>query len=82
MLLSSITIKSNDDLYEWVVLFLLKKGYMSKSMTLLKAQVKKDKVSWWNWRVPDENKVPVIDFLPGPGTHRFVYKGIKIWAFH
>lgn len=50
-------------------------------MTLLKAKVKKEKEEWWDFDIHDDKKIE-IEYMPGPGTHSFIYKGKKIWVFH
>ena len=36
-------------------------------------------MAWWR-RSAKENEKPEIEYLPGSGTHNFVYKGKRMWA--
>ena len=80
-MVSSVTLKSDDPTFQWVVKFMQDQGYLGKDMTLLKASVKKEKRNWWDFRATDEKKKPEIEYSPGPGCHIFNYKGKKMWAF-
>lgn len=76
-----IKLHSSDDIYKIVLDFLNQSGYLKESLTQLKCQVKPKGFTWWWDRSKEENKKPKIEYLSGPGSHIFTYKGKTIYAY-
>eukprot|EP00347_Sterkiella_histriomuscorum_P005490 403356416 len=81
-LVCSITLASKDELFKIVRSYLTHAGYLKGSMTELKVQPKKKKnAHWWDYEEFEKSKTEKmqVEYLPGPGSHIFEYKGKQLW---
>jgi len=84
--ISAITIESSDMMFQWVLDYLLEKGYISKGMSNFTCKIQRASKSHYIWQKQDDINQdldrPKISYTPGSGYHSFVYKGLTIYFTH
>lgn len=84
--ISAITIESSDMMFQWVLDYLLEKGYISKGMSNFNCKIQRASKSHYIWQKQDDfnNDLdkPKITYTPGSGFHSFYYKGLKVFFVH
>ena len=51
--------------------FMQERGYFGKNIPDLRAQLKKKKDNWWEFRAVDDKMRPEVEYMPGPDNHLF-----------
>ena len=84
--ISTISLDSSDLTFQWVLDYLLIKGYISRGMSNFTCKIRRSAKSGPIWESSkDFNKdqeKPKIIYTPGIGYHSFVYKGLRIYFTH
>lgn len=83
---SSITLESQDNMFQWTLDYLFFKGYISKGISNFTCKLQRTQKSSPFWssskEIDQDLQKPSISYTPGIGFHTFMYKGLKINFTH
>ena len=80
---ASIYIENSDPMYEWLVDYLLEKGFSKHAASNLSVKTeRKNKLGFLQTSVTDDVEKPDVNYRPDVGFHSFLYEGVKINVFH
>ena len=81
-MLTTVRIDSNEEVYKWVLKYLVEKDYLGASMKHSMAREKPAGGEWWIKLFCDTGKQErtQVEYYPAPGSHYFTYKGVRMYA--
>lgn len=84
--ISSITIESSDLMFQWILDYLIFKGFISHGLSNFTCKIERNSKARPFWRKSNDFDQdftkPKISYTPGIGYHSFSYKGFKVYFTH
>ena len=84
--ISSITIESNDLMFQYILDYLILKGFLSHDLSNFSCKLERNskiRPFWGKSNDFDQDfSKPKIAYTPGIGYHSFMYKGYKVYFTH
>ena len=84
--MSTLTIESSDLMFQWVLDYLLLKGYISRGMSNFTCKIQRNEKNKYIWEAgkdfDQDFDRPKIAYTPGVGYHSFLFKGLRIYFTH